>query len=44
VQGKLTPSGIETAGGSVDDFVAFITMERQRLGALVAKARMNEKQ
>lgn len=44
VQGKLTPSGIETAGGSVDDFVAFITMERQRLGALVAKSRMNEKQ
>ena len=44
VQGKLTPSGIETAGGSVEDFVAFITMERQRLGALVAKSRMNEKQ
>jgi tripartite-type tricarboxylate transporter receptor subunit TctC len=44
VHDKLTPSGIETAGGSVADFVAFITSERQRLGALVTKAKMGEGQ
>ena len=42
VHDKLAPSGIETAGGSVADFVAFITSERQRLGALAAKAKMGE--
>jgi tripartite-type tricarboxylate transporter receptor subunit TctC len=41
VQSKLTASGIESAGGSVADFVAFITTERQRLGALAAKAKMS---
>src|ERR1700730_11928556 len=37
---RLTPIGIETAGGSVANFVAFITSERQRLGALAAVAKM----
>jgi tripartite-type tricarboxylate transporter receptor subunit TctC len=40
VQDKLAASGIETAGGSVADFVAFIATERQRLGALATKAKM----
>jgi tripartite-type tricarboxylate transporter receptor subunit TctC len=40
VQNKLAESGIETAGGSVADFAAFIATERQRLGALAAKAKM----
>jgi tripartite-type tricarboxylate transporter receptor subunit TctC len=44
VHAKLTPTGIETAGGSVADFIAFITSERQRLAALAAKARMGEGQ
>lgn len=44
VQGKLTPSGIETAGGSVADFSEFITTERQRLGALATKAKMSSDQ
>jgi tripartite-type tricarboxylate transporter receptor subunit TctC len=42
VHDKLTPTGIEIAGGSVADFIAFITGERQRLGALTAKAKMSE--
>jgi tripartite-type tricarboxylate transporter receptor subunit TctC len=42
VQDKLSPSGIETAGGSIVDFVTFITSERQRLGELAAKAKMGE--
>jgi tripartite-type tricarboxylate transporter receptor subunit TctC len=41
VQDKLAASGIESAGGSVADFVAFIATERQRLGALAAKAKMS---
>jgi tripartite-type tricarboxylate transporter receptor subunit TctC len=41
VQNKLAASGIESAGGSVADFVAFIATERQRLGALAAKAKMS---
>jgi len=41
VQAKLGESGIETAAGSVEDFAAFITSERQRLGALAAKAGMS---
>jgi hypothetical protein len=41
---KLTPIGIETAGGSIADFVAFITSERQRLGALATKAKMGDGQ
>lgn len=38
---KLTPSGIEPAGGSLADFVSFITTERQRLGDLARKANMS---
>jgi len=41
VKDKLAQSGIETAGGSVGDFVNFIGTERQRLGALAAKAKMS---
>jgi len=44
VHDKLVPTGIETAGGSIADFVGFITSERERLGALAAKARMREGQ
>jgi tripartite-type tricarboxylate transporter receptor subunit TctC len=44
VHGKLTPTGIETAGGSLADFIAFITSERQRLAALAVTARMGEGQ
>jgi tripartite-type tricarboxylate transporter receptor subunit TctC len=40
VHDRLASSGIETAAGSVADFAAFIAAERQRLGALAAKARM----
>jgi tripartite-type tricarboxylate transporter receptor subunit TctC len=36
VHEKLTPTGIEIAPGSVSDSVAFISSERQRLGALAA--------
>jgi tripartite-type tricarboxylate transporter receptor subunit TctC len=42
VRNKLTPTGIETAGGSVAEFTAFITSERQRLGALAVKGKMGE--
>jgi len=41
VQARLGESGIETAAGSVADFAAFIAGERQRLGALAAKAGMS---
>jgi len=34
VQGRLTPNGIEPAGGSVADFIAFTKTERQRLSDL----------
>jgi tripartite-type tricarboxylate transporter receptor subunit TctC len=44
VQNKLAASGIESTGGSVADFVAFITTERQRLGTLAAKAKMSVEQ
>ncbi|MBV9971438.1 MAG: hypothetical protein JO228_15760, partial [Xanthobacteraceae bacterium] len=44
VHDRLAASGIETAAGSVADFAAFIAAERQRLGALAAKARMGEEQ
>lgn len=40
VHDRLAKSGIETAAGSVADFAAFIAAERQRLGALAAKAKM----
>jgi tripartite-type tricarboxylate transporter receptor subunit TctC len=39
---KLSPSGIEPAGGSVSDFAAFITSERKRLGDIAIKAKMGE--
>ncbi len=41
VKSKLGESGIETAEGSVADFAAFMTTERQRLAALAAKAKMS---
>jgi tripartite-type tricarboxylate transporter receptor subunit TctC len=37
VQDRLIPQGIEPAGGSVADFVAFTKTERQRLSDLAAK-------
>jgi len=40
VQGKLTATGIEPAGGSVADFVAFMKTERQRLSDLAAKMKV----
>jgi tripartite-type tricarboxylate transporter receptor subunit TctC len=39
---RLTPTGIETAEGSIDEFVAFITSERKRLGDLAARGNMAE--
>jgi tripartite-type tricarboxylate transporter receptor subunit TctC len=44
VHDRLASSGIETAAGSVADFAAFIAAERQRLGALAAKAKMSAEQ
>ncbi len=44
VKDKLAKTGIETAGGSVADFVAFITSERKRLGELAAKGNMSAQQ
>jgi len=39
---KLSPSGIEPAGGSVADFAAFIASERNRLGDIAIKAKMGK--
>jgi tripartite-type tricarboxylate transporter receptor subunit TctC len=39
---KLSPGGIEPAGGSVADFAAFITSERKRLGDIAIKAKMGK--
>ena len=39
---KLSPSGIEPAGGSVSDFAAFITSERKRLGDIAIKSKMGK--
>ena len=39
---KLAPTGIEPAGGSVAEFAAFITSERNRLGAIAIKAKMGK--
>jgi tripartite-type tricarboxylate transporter receptor subunit TctC len=39
---KLSPSGIEPAGGPVSDFAAFITSERKRLGDIAIKAKMGK--
>jgi tripartite-type tricarboxylate transporter receptor subunit TctC len=44
VQDRLAATGIESAVGSVADFVAFMATERQRLGALAAKANMSAEQ
>jgi tripartite-type tricarboxylate transporter receptor subunit TctC len=44
VKDKLLKSGIETAEGSVADFVKFITAERKRLGDLATKANMSAEQ
>jgi tripartite-type tricarboxylate transporter receptor subunit TctC len=41
VHDRLATSGIESAAGSVADFAAFISAERERLGALAAKAKMS---
>ena len=42
VQEKLTKTGIEPAGGSVADFVAFMKTERQRLSDLAAKMKVGK--
>ena len=42
VRGKLIPTGIEPAGGSVADFVNFTKTERQRLSDLAAKMKVGK--
>jgi tripartite-type tricarboxylate transporter receptor subunit TctC len=42
VRGKLIPTGIEPAGGSVADFVKFTTAERKRLSELAAKIKVTK--
>jgi hypothetical protein len=42
VRGKLIPTGIEPAGGSVADFLKFIKTERQRLSGLAAKIKVSK--
>ena len=42
VKDKLIKTGIEPAGGSVADFVAFTKMERQRLSELAAKIKVTK--
>jgi len=42
LRGKLTPNGIEPAGGSVADFIAFTKTERKRLSDLAAKMKVNK--
>ena len=42
VRGKLIPTGIEPAGGSVADFVNFTKIERQRLSDLAAKIKVTK--
>jgi len=42
VRSKLIPTGIEPAGGSVADFVAFTKTERQRLSELAAKIKVTK--
>ncbi len=43
VKGKLIPTGIEPAGGSVADFVKFTTTERKRLSDLAANMKREKK-
>jgi tripartite-type tricarboxylate transporter receptor subunit TctC len=42
VKGKLIPTGIEPAGGSVADFVKFTTTERKRLSDLAANMKVGK--
>ena len=42
VRNKLIPTGIEPAGGSVEDFVNFTRTERQRLSDLAAKIKVTK--
>jgi tripartite-type tricarboxylate transporter receptor subunit TctC len=42
VRGKLIPTGIEPAGGSVADFVNFTMTERERLSELAAKMKISK--
>jgi tripartite-type tricarboxylate transporter receptor subunit TctC len=42
VRERLNPTGIETAEGSIDEFAAFVTSERKRLGDLAARGNMAE--
>ena len=42
VKGRLTPNGIEPAGGSVADFVTFATTERKRLSDLAANMKISK--
>lgn len=42
VKDRLNPTGIETAEGSIDEFAAFVTSERKRLGDLAARGNMAE--
>jgi tripartite-type tricarboxylate transporter receptor subunit TctC len=44
VRGKLIATGIEPAGGSVADFVAFTKTERQRLSDLAAKMKIGKEE
>jgi tripartite-type tricarboxylate transporter receptor subunit TctC len=41
VRDRLTPTGIETAGGSVEDFANFISVERERLKRIAERAKMS---
>ncbi len=42
VRNKLIPTGIEPAGGSVEDFVKFTKAERQRLSDLATKIKVTK--
>src|SRR5215475_1923681 len=42
VKERLTPTGIETAEGSIDEFASFVVSERKRLGDLAARGNMAE--
>jgi tripartite-type tricarboxylate transporter receptor subunit TctC len=42
VRERLSPTGIETAEGTIDEFVSFVTSERKRLGDLAARGNMAE--
>jgi len=42
VKERLSPTGIETAEGSIDEFASFVASERKRLGDLAARGNMAE--